>query len=142
MPDRSTEVDEIIAAIPDWRGGRLAELREIIHDADPEITEEVKWRRPSNPLGAPVFEHAGIVCILGPLKERVRLTMNEGASLPDPKGLYNAVLEGNKGRAIDFYEADELDAAALVALIGAGVEYNVAKAEAKAKAKPAKAPRK
>jgi hypothetical protein len=120
-------IDEIIAGTPDWRGATLARLRRIIHDADPEITEEVKWKRPSNPLGAPVFEHDGIVCIGGILKERVRLTLVEGASLPDPHKLFNAVLEGNKTRAIDFYEGDELDETALRALIRSGMEHNLAK---------------
>jgi hypothetical protein len=120
-------IDEIIAGTPDWRGATLARLRRIIHDADPEITEEVKWKRPSNPMGAPVFEHDGIVCIGGILKERVRLTLVEGASLPDPHKLFNAVLESKKTRAIDIYEGDELDETALSALIRLGVEHNLAK---------------
>lgn len=133
MSNPAQLIDELIAKTPDWRGATLAKLREIIHDADPEITEELKWRRPANPMGAPVFEHNGIVCILGVLKERVRLTLSEGASLPDPHKLFNAVLEGNKLRAIDIYQADKLDEAALKALIRSGVEHNLAKA------KPAKA---
>jgi hypothetical protein len=120
-------IDEIIAATPDWRGATLARLRRIIHDADPEITEEVKWKRPSNPMGAPVFEHDGIVCIGGILKERVRLTLVEGASLPDPHKLFNVMLESKKTRAIDIYEGDELDETALSALIRSGVEHNLAK---------------
>ncbi len=132
MPETSDPIDEMIAKTPDWRGPTLAKLRRIIHDADPEISEEVKWRRPSNPMGAPVWEHNGIVCIGGILKERVRLTLVAGASLPDPQKLFNAMLNG-KSRAIDIYEGDKLNETALKALIRSGVEHNLAKV------KPAKA---
>jgi hypothetical protein len=127
MPTPSELIDEMIARTTDWRGETLARLRKIIHDADPEIIEEVKWKRPSNPMGAPVWEHNGIVCIGGILKERVRLTLAGGASLPDPHKLFNAMLEG-KSRAIDVYEGDTLDEAAIRALIRAVVENNLAKA--------------
>jgi hypothetical protein len=133
MPSPAELIDEMIAKTPDWRGATLAKLRKLIHEADPEIAEEVKWRRPANPMGAPVFEHDGIVCIAGILKERVRLTLASGASLPDPKKLFNVMLEGNKVRAIDLYEGDKLNEAALKALIRSGVEHN------QAKVKPAKA---
>lgn len=126
MPSPSELIDDIIANTPDWRGPTLAKLRKIIHDADPEITEEVKWRRPSNPMGTPVFEHNGIVCIGVILKGRVRLKWVAGASLTDPQGLFNAELDG-KSRAIDIYEGDELDETALKGLVKAGVEYNLAK---------------
>ena len=106
MPNPNELIDDMIAKTPDWRGTTFAELRRIIHDADPEITEEVKWKRPSNPMGAPVFEHNGIVCIANILKERVRLTWNAGASLPDPQELFNARLDSNTARAIDIYEGD------------------------------------
>ncbi len=115
-----------MAKTPDWRGATLAKLRKIIHDADPEITEEVKWRRPSNPMGAPVWEHKGIVCIGGILKERVRLTLVAGSSLPDPQKLFNAMLNG-KARAIDFYKDDKTDESALKTLINAAVDHNRAK---------------
>jgi len=127
MPNRSKHIDEMITNTPDWRGATLAELRRVIHEADPEIIEEAKWRRPSNPMGSAVFEHNGIVCIGVLLKERVRLVLAEGASLPDPDKLFNAQLEGNKSRAIDFYEGDALNEAALKSLIRAGVEHNLAK---------------
>jgi hypothetical protein len=123
----------MIAKTADWRGAMLARLRKIIRDADPEITEDVKWRRPANPMGAAVWEHHGIVCIGGILKERVRLTLYAGASLPDPKGLFNAMLVGNKARAIDLCEGDKIDERSVTALIRAGVEHNLARA------KPAKA---
>ena len=130
------EIDEMIAKTPDWRGATLAELRRIIHEADPEIAEEVKWKRPSNPMGAPVFEHDGIVCVANILKNSVRLTWNAGASLPDPQGLFNARLDSNTARAIDFYEGVKIDEAALKAIICAGVEGNLAKM------KPAKSSKK
>lgn len=126
MPNPTKLIDDLIAKTSDWRGDTLAKLRKIIHDADPEITEEVKWKRPSNPMGAPVFEHNGIVCIGGILKERVRLTFVAGASLPDPQKLFNAMLKG-KSRAIDIYEGDKLNETALKALIRAGMEHNLAK---------------
>ena len=132
MPNPSELIDNLIAKTPDWRGATLARLRRIIHDADPEITEEVRWRRPSNPMGAPVWEHNGIVCIGGILKERVRLTLVAGSRLPDPHKLFNAMLEG-KSRAIDIYDGDKLNATALKALIRSGVEHN------RAKVRPARA---
>jgi len=113
MPNPCELIDEMIVRTPDWRGAAFASLRRIVHEADPEIVEEVKWRRPSNPMGAPVFEHAGIVCTGAFLKGRVRLTFASGANLRDPAGLFNAALEGNKMRAIDFYEGDMVDEAAL-----------------------------
>jgi len=126
MPDPSELIDDMIAKTADWRGATLAKLRKIVHDADPEITEEVKWRRPSNPGGTPVWEHNGIVCIGVILKERVRLTMVAGSSLPDPQKVFNAMLTG-KSRAIDIYEGDKLNETALKALVRAGVELNLAK---------------
>ncbi len=125
-PTPAELIDEMIARTPDWRGATLEKLRRIIRDADPEIIEEVKWKRPSNPMGAPVWEHNGIVCIGGILKERVRLTLIAGTILPDPQKLYNAMLNG-KSRAIDFYEGDRLNEPALKALVRAGVEHNMAK---------------
>jgi hypothetical protein len=127
MPNRSEHIDDMITNTPDWRGATLAELRRVIHEADPEITEVVKWRRPSNPMGSAVFERNGIVCIGILLKERVRLSLAEGASLPDPNKLFNAQLKGNRSRAIDFYMGDTLNEAALKALIRAGVEHNLVK---------------
>jgi hypothetical protein len=128
----SKAVDELIASVPDWRGKTLAQLRKVIRTADLEITEDVKWRRPSNPMGSAVWEHDGIVCIGIVLKERTRLTLNHGASLPDPKGLFNAQLEG-KSRAIDFREGNKLNEAALKALIRAGVKHNAEKKGARKK---------
>ena len=126
-------IDRLIATTPDWRGATLAKLRRIIHDADPEIMEQLKWRRPSSPMGAPVWEHNGIVCIGNVLKERVRLTLPAGSSLPDPHKLFNARLESNKVRAIDVFEGKKLNETALKALIKSGVKHNLTKV------KPAKA---
>jgi hypothetical protein len=129
MTDSSELIDEMIAKTPDWRGTTLAELRRIIHDADPEIVEEVKWKRPSNPMGAPVFEHDGIVCTGAILKERVRLSFPAGHSLPDPQKVLSAVTEGNKTRIIDVYEGDAVNESALRDIIRAAVDRNIAKAK-------------
>ena len=129
MPNLSELIDDTIAMIPDWRGATLADLRRIIHDADPEIVEEVKWRRPSNPMGAPVFEHDGIVCIANVLKERVRLSFPAGLSLPDPQKILSSVSEGNKTRIIDLHEGDAVNKDALKDIIRAAVERNLAKAK-------------
>lgn len=130
MPDPSELIDEMIERTPDWRGAALANLRRIIHEADPQIVEEVKWRRPSNPLGAPVFEQAGIVCTANILKASVRLNFPNGLALPDPEKLLTAVSEGNKTRIIDLREGDRVNENALEALIRAAVERNLAKAAA------------
>ena len=119
-------IEEMIARASDWRGRTFARLRSIIHKADPDMVEEVKWRRPSNPLGAPLWTHNGVVCSGGILKERVRLTFVAGTILPDPKRLFNSMLNG-KSRAIDFYEGDKIDGPAVTALIRAAVEHNLSK---------------
>ncbi len=121
MPGPNREVDAIIDAIQGERGAILAKLRGIIHAADAEIVEVVKWRKPSSPLGAAVFEHDGIVCILIPLNGRVRISFVEGAILPDPKKLFNAQLNG-RSRAIDFPVGVKIDAASVKALVRAAVE--------------------
>lgn len=129
MANRSELIDEMIERTPDWRGTALAELRRIIHEADPGIAENVKWRRPANPLGAPVFEHAGIVCTANILKERVRLSFPAGDGLPDPRQILTAVTEGNKTRIIDLHEGDTVDERALKDLIRAAVDRNVTKSK-------------
>ncbi|MDE3111673.1 MAG: DUF1801 domain-containing protein [Chloroflexota bacterium] len=126
VPERSPGIDAMISKTPGRRGAALAKLRKIVHEADPGITEEVKWRRPSNPLGAAVWEHDGIVCIGIVLKERVRLSFAAGASLPDPHKLFNAQLEG-KSRAIDVHEGDKIDETALKALVRSAVRRNLDK---------------
>jgi hypothetical protein len=129
-------VDELIAKTPGWRGAMLAKLRTIVHDADPEIAEDVKWKRPSNPLGSAVWTHDGMVCVGIILKERVRLSFSAGSTLPDPKELFNAQLLG-KSRAIDVAQNEKLDEPALKALVKAAVRHNLAKtAPAKTRARP------
>jgi hypothetical protein len=126
MTNRSELVDELIAQTPGWRGEVFAKLREIIHEADPEIIEEVKWKRPSNPMGAPVFEHNGIVCVVVALKERVRITFDHGTSLPVAQEQFNAMLKG-KSRAIDYREGDRIDEQALAQVVRAAVARNLAR---------------
>ena len=108
----------------DWRGETLARIRTLIRQADPEAVEELKWRRPSNPAGVPVWSHAGILCTGETYKNAVKMTFAKGASLPDPAGLFNSSLEGNTRRAIDFHEGDPIDEEALKALIRAAVALN------------------
>lgn len=123
---RAGPVDELIAKTRDWRGAKLAKLRRIVHDADPGIAEDVKWKRPSNPLGSAVWSHDGMVCVGIILKERVRLSFSAGASLPDPAKLFNAQLLG-KSRAIDVSQNEKLDEQALRAIVKAAVGHNLAK---------------
>lgn len=117
----------MIEGTPDWRGVALAEFRRIIHEADPDVIEDVKWKRPSNPMGAPVFEHAGMVCTAVILKTSVRLNFPAGFTLPDPHGILSAVSEGNKTRIIDLHEGETVDEEALKDLIRAAVQRNLAK---------------
>jgi hypothetical protein len=117
--------------LADWRTVVLNRVRAIIQRADPEVVEEVKWRKPSNALqGVPVWSQGGIICTGETYKAVVKLTFAKGASLPDPAGLFNASLEGNTRRAIDIYEGDEIDEQALAALIRAAVTLNTSKPNA------------
>ena len=117
-------VDERIRSLGGWRAETLAEVRRIIQKADPDIVEECKWIKPSNPLGVPVWSHTGIVCTGEAYKQVVKLTFARGASLEDPRGLFNSSLEGNTRRAIDIREGEVLDAEAFKALIQAAVTEN------------------
>jgi hypothetical protein len=118
-------VEARIAALGDWRGETLARVRALIKEADPDVVEDVKWRKPSNAmLGVPVWEHAGLICTGETYKDKVKLTFAKGASLKDPSGLFNASLEGNTRRAIDFHEGDKIDEKALKALIRSAVALN------------------
>ena len=117
-------IDARIAALSDWRGETLARVRALIKEADPDVVEAVKWRKPSNPLGVPVWERAGIICTGETYKDKVKLTFAKGASLKDPSSLFNSSLEGNTRRAIDFHEGDKIDEKALKALIRAAVALN------------------
>lgn len=123
----SQEIDAKIKSLGDWRGKTLSGVRSLIKQADAGMVEEVKWRKPSNPAGVPVWSHDGIVCIGEALKSAVRLTFPKGASLKDPKKLFNARLDSNTVRAIDFREGDPVDQAALKSLILEAVRLNTLK---------------
>ena len=118
-------IDAKIEELSDWRGETLARVRGLIKQADPEVVEEWKWVKPTNP-GTPVWSHAGIICTGETYKSAVKMTFAKGASLDDPSGLFNASLEGNTRRAIDFHEGDKIDEGALKALIRAAVALNTA----------------
>jgi hypothetical protein len=121
----SRAIDAGIKEPGDWRGQRLSQIRTLIKEADPEMIEERKWRKPSNGMaGVPVWSHNGIVCTGETYKNAVKMTFAKGASLKDPSGLFNSSLEGNARRAIDFHEGDTLDEKALKALIRAAVALN------------------
>ena len=130
----SALIDEKIKGLGDWRGKTLAKVRAVIHEADPEIVEEVKWVKPTSP-GTPVFSHGGIVCTGETYKKVVKMTFPKGAALKDPAGLFNSSLEGNARRAIDIHEGDKVDEAALKDLIRAAVALNL-KGKSKPKPKP------
>lgn len=117
----SNLIDERIASLGDWRGETLARVRALIHEADPDVLEEWKWR------GTPVWSHGGIVCTGETYKAYVKLTFAKGAALPDPAGLFNSSLEGNTRRAIDIHEGAAIDEAALKALFQAAVALNLSK---------------
>jgi hypothetical protein len=108
----------------DWRAETLARVRKLIREADAEVVEEVKWRKPSNPAGVPVWSKGGIICTGETYKNFVKLTFAQGASLPDPSGLFNSSLDGNTRRAVDIHEGDKIDEKALAALIRAAVALN------------------
>jgi hypothetical protein len=132
-------IDARIAALSDWRGETLARVRALIKQADPGVVEEVKWRKPSNPFGIPVWEHDGIICTGETYKSVVKLTFAYGAALDDPSGLFNSSLEGNIRRAIDIHERDKIDEKALKALVRAAVAFNTSK---RAPARPVRAQKK
>jgi hypothetical protein len=120
-------IDQMIAGVGDWRGERLAEIRALIHEVDPEVVEEWKW------MGTPVWSHDGMYVLANPHKGKVKLQFFHGAKLADPKKLFNAGLDGGKWRAIDFFEGDKIDRPALKALLRDAVAYNTAHAVPKSK---------
>jgi hypothetical protein len=121
-------IDEKIEQLGDWRGETLGKVRAIIKEADPEVAEEWKWVKPTNP-GTPVWSHDGGICTGETYKDKVKLTFFKGAALDDPSGLFNSSLEGNVRRAIDFHEGDQIDEQAFKTLIRAAVTLNTAPAE-------------
>ena len=120
-------IDAKIEHLADWRGHMLAHLRALVKEADPELIEECKWIKPSNPWGVAVWSHSGIICTGETYKSAVKLTFAHGAALNDPAGLFNSSLDGNVRRAIDFHEGDEVNEKALKALIRAAVAINTSK---------------
>jgi len=131
---KSQEIDKRLAEIGDWQGETLSKMRDLIQEADPDVVEELKWKKAATPSGVPVWSHDGIICTGESYKAAVKLTFAKGASLPDPKKLFNSSLEGNTRRAIDIHEGEKVNATAFKALIRAAVKLNSA-----GKAKPKKA---
>ncbi len=122
-----SEVDARIQELGDWRGDMLGRLRALIKQADPDVVEECKWKKPSNPSGVPVWSHNGMICTGETHKSVVKMTFAKGAFLDDPAGLFNSSLEGNLRRAIDFHQGDKVNEKALKALIRAAVALNESK---------------
>jgi len=128
MSETASElIDARLAELADWRGETLARIRRLIREADPEVVETVKWRKPSNPSGVPVWEHAGILCTGEVYKDYVKLTFAHGAALPDPAGLFNAGFGGNTRRATDLREGEAVDEAAFKALVREAVLHNASR---------------
>jgi len=120
----SQEIDARIEELGDWRGETLARVRGLIKQAEPDVVEEVKWRKPASPGGVPVWSHDGIICTGETYKDKVKLTFAKGASLDDPSGIFNSSLDGNTRRAIDIHEGGAIDEKAFKELIRAAVALN------------------
>ena len=123
----SKPIDEGIDVPGDWRGELLSRLRALILEAEPEMTEERKWRKASNPAGVPTWSHNGLVCTGETYKNVVKMTFARGAGLDDPSGLFNSSLDGNTRRAIDFHQGEKIDEEALKALFRAAVTLNASR---------------
>ena len=122
--DPSATIDRIISQLDDWRGGQLTRLRELIKEAEPDVVEEIKWRKQSNPLGVPVWSYDGIICTGESYKDKVKLTFARGASLSDPSGLFNASLDAGTRRAIDVHEGKEPDEVSFIGLVQEADAHN------------------
>ena len=120
----ATDVDARLAQLTDWCGRTLARIRALIRQAEPEVVEELKWRKPSNPDGVPAWSHGGLICTGETYRDKVKLTFAKGAALPDPAGLFNASLDAGTRRAIDIREGEAIDEAAFKALVRAAVALN------------------
>ena len=127
MPKTDSPVAARLAEIAGWRGDTLANIRRLIKEAAPDVTEDIKWRKPSNPGGVPVWEQNGLICTGEVYKDKVKITFAQGAALADPKGIFNASLDAGTRRAIDLAEGDTLNEAAFKALIKAAVAHNGSK---------------
>ena len=136
--DGASLVEQSIRDLGGWRSKTLAEVRRVIRAADPDVVEEIKWRKPTNPGGVPTWSHDGILCTGEAYKDKVKLTFAKGASLPDPEKLFNSSLTGNTRRAIDIVEGEPVDAAALKGLIRAAVAENERGRASKAKGRARK----
>jgi len=123
----SAEIDDRIAELGDWRGAMLGRLRALIKEADPQVVEEIKWRKPSSPSGVPVWSHDGMICTGETYKDKVKLTFARGAALEDPSKMFNSSLDGGTRRAIDIREGDRVDDEAFKALVLEAVTLNQAK---------------
>lgn len=126
--DAGGQIDAKIASLGDWRGETLSRMRKLILESDPDIIEEVKWKKPSNPAGVPTWSHGGVLCTGETYRDKVKLTFARGAALDDPAGLFNASLDAGTRRAIDIREGDEVDAEAFKALVREAMQLNVSKA--------------
>lgn len=122
----SEAVDEKLRSLPDWRGAMLASFRRLIKAADPDVVEDVKWRKAANPLGVPTWEHAGIICTGESYKDKIKFTFAKGAAVPDPAKLFNSSLDGGTRRAIDIRQGEKIDEAAFKELVRAAVAVNLA----------------
>jgi len=120
------EIDAKFAGLGDWRGAALARMRRLILEADPDVIEQIQWRKPSNPSGVPTWSHAGLICTGEVYREKVKLTFARGAALEDPKKLFNAGFGGGTRRAIDIREGEEVEPTAFKALIGEAIAANFA----------------
>jgi hypothetical protein len=127
----SERMTKTIAELGDWRGETLSAIRRLINEADPDVVEELKWVKPSNPAGVPTWSHDGIICTGEIYKAKVKLTFAKGAALDDPTKLFNSSMDGKTRRAIDIHEGEALDARAFMALIREAVDLNTAQANAK-----------
>jgi hypothetical protein len=123
----SAEIDDRIAQLGGWRGAMLGRLRALIKEADPQVVEEIKWRKPSSPSGVPVWSHDGMICTGETYKDKVKLTFARGAALEDPSKMFNSSLDGGTRRAIDIREGDRVNDEAFKALVREAVTLNQAK---------------
>lgn len=124
--DAADLIDARLAALDDWRGATLGRLRALIHEAVPDVVETVKWRKPTNPHGVPVWERDGLLCTGETYRDKVKLTFARGAALPDPAGLFNASLDAGTRRAIDLFEGQRVDESAFIDLVRAAAAANLA----------------